>query len=220
MGAYTVTPAAPAPVLPRLRGWLHVGGFYVSLATGTVLIVLGAVQGEALATTVYCVTVSLLFGVSALYHRRPWSVRGRLVMQRLDHSMIFLFIAGSYTPFAVLALEPGTDITILLIAWLGALAGVALKLIWPESPRWVGAPLYIALGWVAVFVFPQILANAGVAAFVLMLVGGALYTLGGIVYAARWPNPWPLMFGHHEVFHACTIVAAICHYIAVYFALY
>lgn len=213
-------PPVPAAVLPRLRGWLHVGGFFVSLATGTVLIVLGAVQGAALATTVYCVTVSLLFGVSALYHRRPWSVRGRQVMMRLDHSMIFVFIAGSYTPFAVLALEPGTDVAILVIAWTGALAGVALKLAWPQSPRWLGAPLYIALGWIAVFVFPQILANAGVAAFVLMLVGGALYTVGGIVYAVRRPDPWPHVFGFHEVFHACTIVAAICHYIAVFLALY
>ncbi len=220
MSAYTAVPTAPTPVLPRLRGWLHVGSFFASLVTGAVLIPLAAAQGAALPISIYCVTVTLLFGVSALYHRRLWSVRGRQVMMRLDHSMIFVFIAGSYTPFAVLALEPGSDVVILVTAWTGALLGVALKLAWPGSPRWIGAPLYIALGWVAVFVFQQIVANAGVAAMVLMLVGGVLYTVGGIVYAARWPNPWPRVFGHHEVFHACTIVAAICHYIAVYFALY
>lgn len=220
MTVHAAASAVPAAVLPRLRGWLHFGSFFVSLVTGAVLIPLAAVRGEAWAVSIYCLTVSLLFGVSALYHRRAWGVRGRQVMMRLDHSMIFVFIAGSYTPFAVLALEPGTDAVILTIAWTGALAGVLLKTAWPGSPRWVGAPLYIALGWIAVFVFPEILANAGVAALVLMLTGGVLYTVGGIVYAARWPNPWPRVFGHHEVFHACTIVAAICHYIAVYFALY
>lgn len=219
--AYTAMPSAVVPpVLPRMRGWLHVGGFFVSLATGAVLVPLAAVRGAAWAVSIYCVTVTLLFGISALYHRRPWTVRGRRLMQRLDHSMIFVFIAGCYTPFAVLTLEPGTDIAILTIAWVGAALGVVLKVAWPDSPRWVGAPLYVALGWVAVFVFPQILDNAGVSALVLMLVGGAVYTVGGVVYAARWPDPWPRTFGHHEIFHACTIVGALCHYIAVYFALY
>ncbi len=207
---------------PRLRGWLHLGTFFGSLATGAVLIPLAAVQGagHGFAVAIYCLTVSLLFGTSALYHRRSWSTRGWLIMKRLDHSMIFIFIAGSYTPFAVLALNPGSDVVILTTAWAGAVGGVLLKMLWPGAPRWLGVPIYIALGWVAVFVLPQVLTNTGVAALVLLCVGGALYTSGGIVYAARWPNPSPAVFGYHEVFHACTVVAAICHYIAVYFVIY
>ncbi len=223
MSAATTPPLSPVrAALPRLRGWLHVGAFFGSLATGAVLLPLAAVRGTgpATAVSIYCVSVSLLFGTSALYHRRPWGLRGQRVMMRLDHSMIFVFIAGSYTPFAVLALEPGSDVVVLTVVWAGALAGIVLKMAWPGSPRWVGVPLYLALGWVAVFVLPQIVANAGVAALVLMLVGGGLYTVGGLAYALRWPNPWPLVFGHHEVFHACTVLAAICHYIAVCFVLY
>ena len=169
---------------------------------------------------IYCLTVSMLFGTSALYHRRSWSTRGWLIMKRLDHSMIFIFIAGSYTPFAVLALNPGSDVIILTTVWAGALGGVVLKLFWPGAPRWLGVPIYIALGWVAVFVLPQVLANTGVTSLVLLCAGGVLYTIGGIVYAARWPNPSPAVFGYHEVFHACTVVAAICHYIAMYFVIY
>jgi hemolysin III len=213
---------APGDHRPRLRGWLHLGTFFGSLATGAVLIPLAATQGagHGFAVAVYCLTVSLLFGTSALYHRRTWSTRGWLIMKRLDHSMIFIFIAGSYTPFAVLALNPGSDVVILTTAWAGAVGGVLLKMLWPAAPRWLGVPIYIALGWVAVFVLPQVLANAGVTALILLCVGGVLYTLGGIVYAARWPNPSPAVFGYHEVFHACTVVAAICHYIAVYFVVY
>lgn len=211
-----------AEITPRLRGWLHTGSFFVSLVTGAVLIAMasGEGPGPAAAVSIYAASVTLLFGVSALYHRRTWSVRGWLRMKRLDHSMIFIFIAGSYTPFAVLALDPGSDVLILIIVWLGALAGVALKLAWPGSPRWLGVPIYIALGWVAVFVLPQILANAGVTALVLLVVGGLLYSLGGISYASRWPNPSPVWFGHHEVFHACTVVAALCHYVAIWFVVY
>lgn len=207
---------------PRLRGWLHLGTFFGSLATGAVLIPLAAVEGAShgFAVAIYCLTVSLLFGTSALYHRRTWSTRGWLIMKRLDHSMIFIFIAGSYTPFAVLALNPGSDVVILTTAWAGAVVGVLLKMLWPGAPRWLGVPIYIALGWIAVFVLPQVLTNTGVAALVLLCVGGALYTSGGIIYAARWPNPSPAVFGYHEVFHACTVVAAICHYIAVYFVIY
>lgn len=207
---------------PRLRGWLHLGTFFASLVTGAALIPQAFFQSSTagFAVSLYCLTVSLLFGTSALYHRRSWSTRGWLIMKRLDHSMIFVFIAGSYTPFAVLALDPGTDSVILTSVWSGALAGVILKLRWPGSPRWVGVPIYIALGWVAVFVLPQILTNGGVTALALLMAGGIVYSLGAVVYAVRWPNPVPAVFGYHEVFHACTVVAAICHYIAVYFVIY
>ena len=207
---------------PRLRGWLHTGSFFGSVVTAAVLVPLAAAQGAraGFSVAVYCLSVSLLFGTSALYHRRAWTTRGWMVMKRLDHSMIFVLIAGSYTPFAVLALGPGSSTVILSTVWSGAVAGVLLKLLWPGGPRWFGVPLYLALGWMAVFVGPEILANSGVTVLVLLLVGGVLYSLGALAYAARWPNPSPALFGYHEVFHACTVVAAICHYIAVYFVLY
>ncbi|GAA3631040.1 channel protein (hemolysin III family) [Lentzea atacamensis] len=194
------------------------------MATGATLIALAAstVSGlAALATSVYGATVLGLFGVSALYHRVTWkSDRVRTWMKRLDHSMIFVFIAGTYTPFALLAMDQGTGRVVLAIVWTGAILGVTLKLAWPHAPRWLGVPIYIALGWVAVFVLPELLHHAGVAALVLLLVGGALYTAGAVFYATRWPNPWPQVFGYHEFFHAATVVAAICHYIAIWLAMY
>ncbi|SDG77387.1 hemolysin III [Lentzea fradiae] len=215
----------PQPGLrPRLRGWLHLWSFIASVATGATLIALAASTVSAraaLATTVYGLTVLGLFGVSAVYHRVTWkSTRVRTWMKRLDHSMIFVFIAGTYTPFALLAMNPDTGRVVLLVVWIGALLGVTMKLAWPHAPRWVGVPIYIALGWVAVFVLPELLEHAGVAALVLLLVGGVLYTVGAVFYATRWPNPWPGVFGFHEFFHAATVVAAICHYIAIWLAMY
>jgi hemolysin III len=207
---------------PRMRGWLHLFAFFGAIVAGAVLIPLASVLGAraGFSVAIYCLTICGLFGVSALYHRRRWSPRGWKIMKRLDHSMIFLFIAGTYTPFALLAVEQPTGLWVLAGVWAGAIAGVALKLSWPTAPRWLGVPLYIGLGWVAVFVLTDILHFAGVAAMVLLAVGGLLYTAGGVAYGIKKPNPWPGTFGYHEVFHAMTIVAAICHYIAVYFAMY
>ena len=206
-----------------MRGWLHAYAFGVAVIAGVVLCALAATRpGPAplVSCVLYSVTVCALFGTSALYHRRVWSRRMYPIMRRLDHSMIFVFIAGTYTPFAVLLLSRPAAITILSIVWGGALAGVALKLVWPNAPRWVSAPLYIALGWVAVAVLPGIYTSGGVTTLVLLIAGGAFYTVGAVFYALRRPNPWPQVFGHHEFFHACTLVAALCHHIAVYFALY
>jgi hemolysin III len=161
-----------------------------------------------------------LFGISALYHRRVWSERGYQIMRRMDHSMIFIFIAGTYTPFCVELLSPGKATLMLSLIWGGAIGGVALKMVWPHLPRWAGAPLYVALGWAAIAILPDVLHRGGVACLVLLVVGGMIYTVGAVFYALRRPNPWPSVFGHHEFFHACTLVAAICHHIAVYFALY
>jgi hemolysin III len=208
---------------PRMRGWLHTYAFYVAAVCGIVLCSLAATRpGTAplISCAIYSLTVCGLFGISALYHRRVWSPRGYRTMKRLDHSMIFIFIAGTYTPFCVLLLSPAKATILLSIVWGGALAGVALKLAWPHAPRWVGAPLYIALGWIAVAILPDILHRGGVATLVLLSVGGLAYTVGAVFYALRRPNPWPTVFGHHEFFHACTLVAAICHHIALYFALY
>jgi hemolysin III len=212
-----------AEVKPRLRGWLHTYAAALSIATGATLIVVGAVLRGAAAgasTAIYSATVTLLFGVSALYHRRTWSSRGYAVMRRLDHSMIFVFIAGTYTPIAVLSLSHFAASAVLVTVWTGAACGVVLKTAWPGSPRWLSVPCYIALGWVAVFVMPDLLHSIGVAAFVLIVVGGVGYTLGAIVYAIKRPNPYPGVFGFHEVFHACTLVAAICHYVAVWLTVF
>ncbi|MEU5551679.1 MULTISPECIES: hemolysin III family protein [unclassified Micromonospora] len=208
---------------PRMRGWLHTYAFFVALICGIVLCSIAAARPgwtPLVSTGVYSLTVCGLFGTSALYHRRVWSTRGYQVMRRMDHSMIFLFIAGTYTPFCVLLLETRAAVIMLSVVWGGALGGVALKLIWPHASRWLSAPLYLALGWVSVGMLPDILHHGGVTALVLLAVGGGIYTVGAVFYALRRPNPWPTVFGHHEFFHACTLVAAICHHIAIYFALF
>jgi hemolysin III len=223
----SLTEAVTPPVLldkPRLRGWLHVWAFAVSLVAGVVLVSVAAATrgtGAALATSVYALTVCLLFGTSAMYHRVRWSTpTRRAVVARLDHSMIFLFIAGSYTPFALLAMPERIGRTVLVVVWVGAVAGVLLKTSWITAPRWLSVPLYIGLGWVAVFVLPDLLGHGGVAALVLVILGGLVYTVGGVVYGLKRPDPVPAVFGFHEVFHLCTVVAAACHMVAVWLAVY
>jgi hemolysin III len=207
-----------------MRGWIHFWSFTVSIAASAALIAVSAalVGGiAALAASVYSVTILGLFGTSALYHRRTWrTTRSRAVMRRLDHSMIFLFIAGTYTPVAALAMDAPTARWVLIVVWTGALAGVMLKMAWPHAPAWVGVPIYLALGWVAVFVIPAMLVGGGVAALVLVLTGGLFYTVGAIFYATRRPDPWPATFGYHEFFHAATVVAAICHHVAIWLILF
>ncbi|MGY0003940.1 PAQR family membrane homeostasis protein TrhA [Micromonospora sp. I033] len=208
---------------PRMRGWLHTYAFFAALVCGLVLCSIAAARpgwAPLVSCLIYSLTVCGLFGTSALYHRRVWSERGYQIMRRMDHSMIFVFIAGTYTPFCTLLLDTRHATIMLGLVWGGALAGVALKLIWPHAPRWVSAPLYLALGWVAVAMLPEILHSGGVTALVLLIVGGAIYSVGAVFYALRRPNPWPTVFGHHEFFHACTLVAAICHHVAIYFALF
>ncbi|MET7706178.1 hemolysin III family protein [Micromonospora sp. NPDC005189] len=208
---------------PRMRGWLHTYAFFVALVSGIVLCSIAATRpgwAPLVSCVIYSLTVCGLFGTSALYHRRVWSERGYQIMRRMDHSMIFVFIAGTYTPLCVMLLEPRPATVMLALVWGGALAGVALKLVWPHAPRWVSAPLYLALGWVAVAMLPDILHGGGVTALVLLIVGGAIYSVGAIFYALRRPNPWPTVFGHHEFFHACTLLAALCHHIAIYLALF
>lgn len=217
-------PTPPTLVKPRMRGWLHFWSFAVGIAASAALIALAAstVSAQAAwACAVYATTVLGLFGVSALYHRRSWStVRSRTLMKRLDHAMIFVFIAGTYTPFAVLALPEPTGLILLLIVWGGALGGVTLKLARPHAPRWLAVPIYLALGWAAAFVLPDLLARGGAGALVLLIVGGGFYSIGALCYALRRPVGWPRTFGYHEFFHAATVVAAICHYIAVWLVIY
>lgn len=209
---------------PRLRGWIHVYSAVIATIAGAALVAVSwslESTRAGIATLIYTLTIVAMFAVSGIYHRVNWtSTTARTWMKRADHSMIFVFIAGSYTPFALLALPKNNGMTLFWIVWGGALAGVALKMLWPSSPRWLGVPLYILLGWVAVWFIGPIAEGAGIAAVVLLIVGGALYSIGGVLYALKWPNPWPQTFGHHEFFHACTAVAAICHYIAMWFAVF
>lgn len=209
---------------PRLRGWIHVYGAGVAFVAGAALVSVSWSLGglrAGLSTLLYTFTIVAMFAVSGTYHRVNWkSETARKWMKRADHSMIFVFIAGSYTPFALLALPSQEGWVLFWIVWSGAIAGVLLKMLWPSAPRWVGTPLYILLGWVAAWFLVPIMDGAGVAALVLLVVGGALYSIGGVLYALEWPNPWPSTFGHHEVFHACTAVAAICHYVAMWFAVF
>lgn len=211
---------AVAAVKPHLRGWLHAGTFPIAVAAGIVLVALAPTTAGRVSATVYTVTAALLFGTSALYHRGTWSPRVQLLLKRLDHSNIFLIIAGSYTPFAALLLPPGRARTLLFVVWAGAIGGVLFRVFWVGAPRWLYTPVYIALGWVAVIYLPDFLRAGGPALLTLVVVGGALYTVGGVVYALKKPNPSPRWFGFHEVFHACTVAAFTVHYIAVSFAVY
>ena len=198
---------------PRLRGVSHQWAFLCSLVTGTVLVVLAPAGKATSVAAIYAVSVAALFGTSALYHRITWaSLKARRWMRRLDHSMIFLLIAGTYTPFAVLVLEGTLATVILVLVWTGALCGIVFKLIWIDAPNWLVAATYVVLGWVAVAAFPALLDGLGLVATLLVAAGGLLYTAGAVVYALRRPDPVPAVFGYHEVFHALVIVATAINY--------
>jgi hemolysin III len=222
------TPAAAVPevrVKPRLRGVFHQWAFFVSLASGTLLVLLAATTRATLAAAIYAASVSALFGVSALYHRVSWTVPARRRMRRLDHSMIFLLIAGTYTPVGLLVLR-GTPVgllvlrgtlasVVLAVVWGGALAGIVLELVWTGAPRWLGGTVYLALGWVAVVAMPQLFARLGVPGGLLIVAGGLVYSAGAAVYALRRPDPVPAVFGYHEVFHLLVIAGVAAHFLAI-----
>jgi hemolysin III len=209
---------------PRARGWIHVYSAFVAAVAGLALVLVSWIWDSTragIATLIYAVTIVGMFAVSGAYHRVHWKTESaHKWMKRLDHSMIFVFIAGSYTPFALLALPERDGWLLFWIVWGGAAAGVVLKMFWPSAPRWVGVPLYLLLGWVAVWFIGPIAQGAGTPAVVLLIAGGVLYSVGGVLYAVKWPDPWPTTFGHHEFFHACTAVAALCHYVAMWFAVF
>ena len=209
-----------AEIKPRLRGVLHEAAFAVSLITGTVLICLSDGPREYVSASIYGATVALLFGTSAAYHRGSWSPRGHALMARLDHSMIFVLIAGTYTPFCLLLLSGSTQVVLLSVVWGGAAAGIIARNAVRRPPRWLFVALYLALGWVALAIIPDVYRRGGVVVLVLLLAGGALYSAGAAVYAWRKPNPSPRWFGFHEVFHALTLAAFVTHYLAVSFTTY
>jgi hemolysin III len=205
-------------IKPRFRGVLHQWAFFVSVVAGAVLVLVAPAGRATLATAIYALTVAGLFGVSAIYHRVNWiSTTARRWMRRLDHSMIFLVIAGTYTPFAMLALHGGLATAILIVVWSGALAGIVLNLVWIDAPKWLTAVVYVALGWVAIVAFPSMFDELGVIPTLLVALGGILYTAGAVVYATRKPDPAPTVFGYHEIFHALVIAAAAVQYSVVAF---
>ncbi|MEU9830872.1 hemolysin III family protein [Streptosporangium sp. NPDC048047] len=216
----TQRPSISMSIKPRLRGWLHAGALPVAIIAGYVLVALGPTLQARLAAAVYAITSGLLFGVSATYHRGTLSPRLERVLRRLDHANIYLIIAGTYTPFALLALDGPARVVVLAVIWAGAIAGVLFRVLWISAPRLLSTALYIALGWTAVFVLPQLLSGAGVAAVALVIAGGLLYTAGGVVYGLRRPDPSPRWFGFHEVFHAFTVAAYVVQYVAVSLVVY
>jgi hemolysin III len=197
---------------PRLRGVSHQIAFFVSLFSGGALIVAAPGGATRVEVAVYAASLSGLLGVSALLHRRDWSPSVRQNLRRLDHSMIFVLIAGTYTPIAGTVLDGGLRTAVLLTVWIGALAGIVFTVAWISAPKWVAAIPYVALGWVAVGAAQQLIDGLGADGFSLIALGGVLYTAGAIVYARKRPDPVPAVFGYHEVFHALVIAAAAAHY--------
>ena len=225
------TPDAPAPDLPQLplleeaaddahveikptwRGWIHAGTFPVAIAAGIVLIVFAQGGAAKWAAAVFMATSMLLFGNSALYHRFDWSAKVKITLKRIDHANIFLLIAGTYTPLAVLALPPGKGALLLALVWGGTVVGILFRVFWIHAPRWLYVALYLLMGWAAVMFMVDLFA-ANATMMVLVIIGGLLYTGGAVIYALKKPNPWPGHFGFHEIFHVCTVLAFLCHWTA------
>jgi hemolysin III len=201
----------PVEKKPLWRGWIHAGTFPLAIAAGIVLICLADGAAAKWASAVFMASSLLLFGISAVYHRFNWRPAVKAVFRRLDHSNIFLLIAGTYTPLAVCALPPDKAVVLLSIVWSGALLGIGFRIFWLKAPRWLYVPLYVALGWAAMMYIVD-LVQANVAMMVLVLVGGVAYTVGAMFYALKRPNPIPGVFGFHELFHACTVIAFLCHW--------
>jgi hemolysin III len=207
-----------AAVKPRLRGVSHQYAFFVFLVLGVVLVIAAPDGRATLAAAIYAASVAGLLGTSAVYHRVNWSrPSARAWMRRLDHSMIFVLIAGTYTPFSLLVLDGTLATAILIVVWAGALGGIVLNLVWITAPRWLIASVYIALGWVAVAAMPQLADRLGAGGVALLMGGGLMYTLGAVIYATKRPNPSPAVFGYHEIFHALVIAAAAAHFATVAF---
>jgi hemolysin III len=218
IGPATTPPEDPAlPLKPRMRGVLHQYSFFVSLVLGSALVILAPDGRARLAASIYAFAVSALLGTSALYHRVTWRPRARAWMRRLDHSMIFVLIAGTYTPFSLLVLHGSLANAILIVVWAGALGGIVLNLVWVTAPKWLTATVYVALGWVAVAAMPALAHELGAVGVSLVMFGGLLYTAGAVIYALGRPNPAPATFGYHEIFHVLVVAAAAAHFAVVAF---
>ena len=219
--AKEATVDAIAAVKPKLRGVSHEWAFFVSLVCGAALVFFAKTPKATFAVAIYAVSLSALLGTSALYHRVNWTRPNvRQWMRRLDHSMIFFLIAGTYTPFALLAMHGTLATAILVVVWVGAIGGAIVEMVWIGHPKWVSATVYLAIGWVAVAAFPELWNSLGPLGASLLAGGGLLYTVGAVVYATQRPDPNPAIFGYHEVFHAFVIAAALIHFsVIAFFAL-
>lgn len=205
-------------VKPRLRGVLHQWAFAVSLLAGIGLVLEADSVRARLAAGVYALSVATLFGTSALYHRVNWrTLRARRWMRRFDHTMIFVLIAGTYTPFSLLVLDRTLGVALLVAVWAAAIAGAVFKLAWIDAPGWLGATAYISIGWIAVVAVPELVDRLGIAAVTALALGGILYSAGGVIYARKRPDPAPSVFGYHELFHSLVIAAAALQYLVVAF---
>ena len=203
-------------VKPKLRGVVHEFSFPVSLIAGGLLVYFAAGGRERLALAIYAISLSALLGTSALYHRVNWKrPSARMWMRRLDHSMIFLLIAGTVTPFLLLVVGGTLGTALLIAVWVGALAGILVEILWVDSPRWVSVAVYLTVGWIGAIAFPSIVSEAGFGAGALIAAGGILYTIGAIVYAKERPDPRPATFGYHEIFHVLVVAAAAAHFAAI-----
>lgn len=216
-----------AEIKPRLRGWLHLGIVPLTLVGGVVLVALSPTAMTRVGSAVFILSALLLFGVSAAYHRGTWSPATWRVLRRLDHCNIFVLIAGSCTAYALLLLHGRDTAVMLLIVWSSALLGVAARFVWPDAPRWLSPPVYVACGWGVFLFLPDLLDGAGrldgatgAATIVLLAAGGVLYTVGAVVYGFQRPDPWPRWFGFHEVFHSFTVLAFASHYAGISLATY
>jgi hemolysin III len=209
-----VADIAWVPEIPRLRGVTHVYAFFCAVVAAACLVLIAPAGLSRAAAAIYGAGLCALFGGSALYHRWRWNPRWRPILQRVDHSTIFLFIAASYTPMCLLVLSGTVRWIVLVTVWLGALGGVVLSVAWITAPRVLASACYVALGWVAVIAYPQMSATLPLTPLVLIAAGGVLYTAGAVVFSLQRPNPWPRVFGFHEIFHAFVIVAAVAHFVA------
>jgi hemolysin III len=222
-----MTEVEPSPVQevaqavkPRLRGWLHAGAAPLALAAGVALVALAPTGLGRLGGAVFLAASVLLFGTSGIYHRGTWGPRTDGILRRLDHANIYVFIAATYTPLALLLLSGRSRVLLLVLVWGAALGGLIFRLIWLSAPRWLYTALYLVMGWAALGWLGAFYANGGPAVFTLILAGGLCYTAGAVVYGRRRPNPFPGWFGFHEIFHAGTLAGFVCHYIAISLATY
>ena len=199
---------------PKLRGIVHLVMSPLSLVAGLTLITLADELRGRITLGIFTLTAVTLFTCSALYHRVAWTDKNKAIWRRIDHSNISILIASTYTPFAVYLLQPSQTKTLLIVAWGGAILISLLRIFWLSAPRWLYVAGYISLGWAAVFYMPQFLNSGGIAIFILILTGGVLYSAGGVIYALKKPNFSINWFGFHELFHAMTAAAFICHFIA------